>query len=153
MASSYIHSQLSSIRSYHFFSHTRRRKLRDCPKINCIVIEKKNGSDFDDVSVAGVPSYPRKETSSKGGSIFPPRTVQVISGQSPTATKHASLKGPFSWHTFFGNVVEDKENTWRANSHWSLRNFPIFLIERRGSGHQIFSSDFIFIPENDFLRH
>ena len=62
----------------------QEKKLRDCKEINFTVPEEKNGSDLEDFSAAGVPSHPCKGKSSRDESIFPSRTVKVISLRSLT---------------------------------------------------------------------
>jgi hypothetical protein len=53
-------------------------ELRGCEEINFTVIEEKNGSDFEDFSERRI-SHPPEEKSSEDESIFPSRTVKVIS--------------------------------------------------------------------------
>ena len=59
------------------------RKLRDRIEITLTVIEEKNGSDFEDFSKGSI-IHTAEEKSSKDESIFPSRTVKVISIRSLT---------------------------------------------------------------------
>ena len=56
--------------------------LRDRSEINFTVIEEKNGSDFENFSAADISVHLCKEKSSIDESIFPSRTVKVISERS-----------------------------------------------------------------------
>ena len=58
--------------------------LRDRKEINFTVIEKENGSDLEDFCERGI-SYTSEQKSSRDESIFPSRTVKVISLRSLTS--------------------------------------------------------------------
>ncbi len=112
--------------------------VRDRSEITLPVIEEKNGSDLEDFSAAGVPSHPCKGKSSRDESIFPSRTVKVISerslnGKNPRGRLQAPPnRFPFHFLEQMGANFQELLHGLLQHPHDPIDSIPCLSKSERG---------------------